>query len=228
MSVLSVCQEAAIELNQAQPTSLFSNTDKLALELRTQANNAARAISQYYDWQQLTKLATLTGDASATAFDLPDDYDRMPKKAAVHSSSWINANFYPARDLDNWLYLQEENFSGMPGTWIILGGQMQIYPAISATETARFYYISKNYAGPDKPAFTTDADTFVLSEYVLKLGVIWRWRASKRLEYAEDMRNYEIALADEVSKDKGSRLLIVGQQRTPWNLTTAYPRALGS
>lgn len=228
MTVLSVCQEAAIELNQAQPTSLFSTTDKLSLELRTQANNAARAIAQFYDWQKITKLATLTGDALETAFDLPDDYDRMPKKAAVHSSSWINSNYYPARDLDNWLYLQEVNFSGNPGTWIILGGQMQIYPAISTTETARFYYISKNIVVGDKPAFTLDADTFMLSETVLKLGIIWRWRASKRLEYAEDMRNYEIAIAEEVGKDRGSKILTVGRQRSSYDLTNSYPRALGS
>jgi hypothetical protein len=79
-----------------------------------------------------------------------------------------------------------------------------------------------------KTAFDTDADTFVLPERLLTLSIIWRWRASKRMEYAEDLQNFNIAFSEECASDKGSRILIVGRQRNPYNLTNSYPRALGS
>jgi hypothetical protein len=62
----------------------------------------------------------------------------------------------------------------------------------------------------------------------LTLSIIWRWRASKRLEYAEDLKNFEIAMSEETARDKGSRILVVGAQRTPYGLRIAYPGQLGS
>lgn len=228
MTVLSACAEAAIELNRSEPLSLFSTTDQFSKELRVQANKAAVAIAQAYDWQRLLKLATMTGDGSATAFTLPDDYDRMPKKAALHSSAWQTATFRKADDLDQWLFLNDTDLSGVPGNWIIIGGEMNIFPAMSASETARFYYLTNQIVSGSKTAFTADADTFLLPERLLTLSVIWRWRAQKRMEYAEDMSNFEIALAEEIGKDRGSNIITVGQIRLPKGAGVAYPRALGA
>jgi hypothetical protein len=227
MTVLSAAQEAAIELSQTEPSSLFSTTDRFAKELRVQANKSAVAILKMYDWQALTKRAIVTGDGSATAFDLPDDYDRMVLKTNLASSA-SNIDLVRARDLDQWDYFQNHMSTTVPGYWMIMGGQIQILPAPATGVTHSYYYISKNVVGGNKSAFSTDADTFVLPERLLTLSVIWRWRASKRLEYAEDMQNFEIALGEEIGSDKGSRILIAGVQRVPYNVRTAYPGNLGS
>lgn len=229
MSLLSVCQDAAVKLNQTRPTSIFSSTAPFAAELAQAANEAIEEILNAYDWQKQIRLATLTGDGVAEAFDLPDDYDRMLKKADVHSVSWQGADFAPAVDLDNWLYLKDTDLSGTPGTWVIFGGQMQIFPAMPVGETARFYYISnKVIEGGTKSAFTADADAFDLPERLLRLAIVWKWRSNKRYEYAEDMQNFEIAKSQEIVKDKGSKILRVGRPRFPAAVSVAYPRALGS
>ena len=117
--------------------------------------------------------------------------------------------------------------TGTPGKWIITGGQFGVYPPMPVGETARFYYISNLVVAPDtganKTAFTADSDTFRLSEKLLRLGIVWRWRANKRQEYSEDMQNFEIAVAEEIGKDKGTRILTVGQRRTPADIDYAYP-----
>jgi hypothetical protein len=223
MTVLSACQEAAIELNQGDISSVFSSTDTFPKELRLQANRTAVAIMKYYDWRRLTVLGTLTGDGVTTQFDLPSDYDRMPKKQNVHSKSWQTASFRSAPDLDRWLYYKDTGISGTPGNWTILGGKFQIFPAMSAAETARFYYISKNVVSGNKSAFTADTDTFLLSERLLALGIVWRWRSMKRQEYAEDLQNFEIALSEEIGADKGARALTVGRQRIGADVDFAYP-----
>jgi hypothetical protein len=226
MTVLSACAEAAIELNQPEPSSLFSTTDQFAKELRTQANRAATAIAKAYDWQKLTALHTLTGDGLTTAFTLPSDYDRMPLKSNVLTSQFASG-LRKARDLDQWLDFQLRPFIGSPGSWIILNGAMQVLPAIGTGVTAKFYYIKNTIvtgaASAAQTGFVADADTFNLPERLLTLGVIWRWRSQKRLEYSEDMRNFEIALAEETARDKGSRVLTVGQQRLPVGAELAHP-----
>jgi hypothetical protein len=226
MTVLSACQEAAIELSQTEPTTLFSTAGTFAKELRVQANKSAVAISKAYDWQALTKLATITGDDSDASFPLPDDYDRMVLKTNLASSA-SNLDLVKTRDLDQWAYFQNHPGTTVPGYWMVLGGEVQINPAPATGVVHSYYYITKNVVSGTKPAFTADADTFVLPERLLTLSIIWRWRASKRMEYAEDMRNFEIALGEETATDKGSRVLVVGRQRTSYNVRNAYPGPLG-
>jgi hypothetical protein len=227
MTILSACQEAAIELSQTEPTSVFSTTDTFAKELRVQANKSAVAIMKRYDWQALTKRATITGDGSATSFALPTDYARMAAKTNLASSS-TNVDLIKATDLDQWDYFQNHLSTTTPGYWIVLGGELQVLPAPGLGVVHSYYYISNLIVSGSKTAFTADTDTFVLPERLLTLSIIWRWRASKRLEYAEDMQNFEIAFGEETATDKGSRVLVAGRQRVPYNVQTAYPGPLGA
>src|SRR6185312_7607658 len=202
MSILQVCQDAAVELNQPKMTSVFSSTDPFVAELLLQAKETAQALlKEEHDWRDLTKLATLQGDATTIQFPLfgvggnAPDFVRMVKNGKLHSLRFRNATFRKARDLDEWLYLNDSLLVGSPGNWILLGGAMQIFPPMPINDTARFYYVSNLIVnGATSSAdFKADSDTFVLDERMLRLGIIWRWRAAKRMEYAEDLQNYEIA-----------------------------------
>lgn len=226
MTVLSVCREAAILLSQDEPTTLFSTTESFAKEIRTLANESAAVIGETYDWQILTKLATVTGDGADTSFPLPDDYDRMVMKTNLAGSD-SNIDLVKSRDLDQWAYFQNHGATSVPGHWLILGGQIQFEPAPALNVAYSYYYMSRNVVSGDKAAFTADADAFVLPERLLKLDLIWRWRALKRMEYSEDMVNFNMAMEKAISKDKGTRILVAGRQRIPYNVRNAYPGPLG-
>lgn len=225
MTVLTACAEAAIELNQPEPSTLFSTTDQFAKELRTQANRTAVAVAKAYDWQKLLAIHTLTGDGTTTSFSLPSNYARMTKGADLLTSSF-GYRLVKARDANQWLYYQINNtIIGYPGRWIIIGGAIEVLPAIADGDTVKFYYIKNTIVtgASAQTNFESDTDTFDLPERLITLGVVWRWRAQKRREYAEDLRNFEIALAEETATDKGSRVLVVGQQRIPVDAELAHP-----
>jgi hypothetical protein len=42
----------------------------------------------------------------------------------------------------------------------------------------------------------------------MDLGLVWRWKQSKQLDYAEDMRTYQIALDDGIMANKGGRRVL--------------------
>jgi len=222
MTVLSAVQDASRRLVGYAPSVLFASTDQIDIELRSLANEAAKAISKAHDWRKLTTLHTLTGDGSTTSFALPTDFDRMPLKSNPYSTRSEIA-LARARDTDQWLEFQITGVVGYPGFWIILGGNMQILPALATGELVKFYYQSTYIVSGSKTEFTADTDTFQLSERLLTLGIIWRWLQLKRMEYAEDMRNFELAFAEEAGRDKGSRMLTMGKQRTPFGVELAYP-----
>jgi hypothetical protein len=47
------------------------------------------------------------------------------------------------------------------------------------------------------------------------------------MEYAEDLQNYEIALSQEIARDRGARIISVGPQRYSGNVSMPYPGQLG-
>lgn len=222
MTVLDACKSAATKLNQARPTTVFGSSLPFAQELGDLANEAATAIAKAHEWQVLTKKATLTGDAVTTAFSLPSDYDRLPLKANLLTSQF-SSPLTQARDLDEWLDFQLRPFIGAPGYWMILGGQVQVVPAIATGTTAQYYYIGNQIVAGGKTAFASDTDAFLLPERLLTLGIVWRWKAQKGLEYAEHLRNFEIAFSEEAGRDKGARILSMGRRRITYGADLAYP-----
>lgn len=228
MTVLSACQDAAKLLKPAQavPTAIIGSTDTFAVELAALSNEAAKAIAKHHDWRKLITLKTQTGDGSTTAFSLPTDYDRMPVKASVFSSSYQQP-LEPVQDLDIWLDREIRSFVGSIGYWMILSGYMNIKPTMSVSQSAKYYYVSSYYAADSnsaaKAAFTADTDTFRLPERLLTLALIWRWRHRKGLDYAEDMQNFEIAQSEAIARDKGSRILAVGRARMPADTVATFP-----
>lgn len=232
MTFLKAAQSAAIRLGVKRPTSVFSSEGRFEQELVDLSNDVLTEIIKAHDWRDLVKQYQMVGDGVTTAFDLPADYDRMPKNADVGRMNWYTWGYVDAPDLNFWNDLINGLASPSPGYWIMLGGQMQFIPPVSADTTAEFYYISSaavvdGTTSAKKSEFTKDTDTFVLDEKLLTLGLIWRWRQMKQLNYAEDMKNYEIRLEQLSSEDKGARVIRMGNRIVDYNAQWAYPRSLG-
>lgn len=228
MSILSVIKEVCPVIGLTVPTAVFSSTDREHVELQALANEMAKRIAfDTRDWTRLKVLATITGDGVATAFDFPDDYQRMLKKAHVWPSATPYTTLTHYADSDEWLGIQVQNFQPLLGAWTIVGEQMLIKPAIPNLSTVQFFYLSSNIVkdkdGNAKASFTADEDVFRLDERILKLGMIWQWKANKGMAYAEDMATYEDALAVSAGADKGSNIITVGRRRVPYDADVAFP-----
>lgn len=251
MTVLQAAQSASIRLVGKRITSLFSSSEQIAVELADLATEVARDMAKAHDWRSLTVKAEMVGDSVSESFYLPSDYDRMPIKGNLYSTR-SDLPLTPATDLDQWIEFELTPVVASPGYWIIIREQINIRPALATNDAARFYYVSRNfvpieteltadndiistdvvylYADQTSQAgiegrdyFEADTDTFLLSERLLTLGLIWKWKAMKGLEYAEDLKNYEIAFQQEAGREKGSRMLAIGKGRISDGVELAYP-----
>ena len=228
MSLLSVCQSVCKVIGLDVPDAVASSTDREYVELVAIANEMAARIASGHDWQKLSSVHTITGDGVTEDFDLPEDFDRMLVKAQVWSSS-LETALSPISDLDRWLELDVQSFDFVINAWTIYGGRMHIKPALGSGVTAKFLYQTNGIVltgTAPVSSFSNDDDVFRLDERLLGLGMIWQWRAHKGLPYAEDMATYEAALAREVMRDKGSKMLRIGSVRMPRDVRTAYPQAI--
>jgi hypothetical protein len=233
MTVLSCLQRVATVIGLDVPTTVYGSTDREYVELADVANDVAETMARHYDWQKLKTIATLTGDGATEDYSIPSDYGRQLVKATL----WVTSRpFYPLEhvaDTDRWLGIVTSDIQVSIGQWTIYGDEIHVRPAMATGDDAKYYYITKNIVQPatgsNKELFTLDTDTFLLDDRVLRYGVIWQWKANKGLPYAEDMQTYEIALAEAVARDKGSKVMIVGQQRLNGGTAAefAWPGMLG-
>lgn len=209
MSVLTAIKAAVLRATGVVVTNAYASTEQIAIEMADLANEVAADIVASHDWRDLTKVATVTGDGSL-AYDLPSDFNRMLLDADVDdTSSWF-WGYQGFASVNEWVRFASGTYATMsPGGWIIIGGQMQFYPAPMGS--AKFPYISKEWArsvgGLPQTAFVADTDEFVLDNRLLTLGLIWRWMAQKGLDYSEPMATYEFALAQAQGRDKGAHVL---------------------
>lgn len=229
MSLLTVAQAVSKEVGMEVPPALVGSTERELVELLHHIQDAAKFVANGHDWQVLKRVHTITGDGTTEDWDLPTDYDRMTAKSQVWSSS-LETPLSPISDADKWLGLDVQSFDFVINAWTIYGGEMHIKPALATGVTAKFFYVSNlittSSGGTNQIAFAADTDTFRIDEKLLEYCAIWRWKAAKGQAYAEKMSDYNQRLARVVYRDRGSRMINIGEVRMPADVTIAYPEAI--
>lgn len=231
MAILPALQSAAIRLIGQKPATFFSGSGTFEMEICDLVNEVAQDVAKYRDWQALIRTATFTGSGVATAFALPADYDRMLGAAEVQDSTNWAWGYRRISDYSSFLDAKARGILPNPGGWVIAEGNMNFVPAPALNHSAQFPYITKNWARPsggtDKAAFTADTDSFLLSERLLTLGLVWRWREQKKLDCTGDLEAFAKALDEIASKDAGARTIRSRARRGFPGTSLAYPWALG-
>jgi hypothetical protein len=228
VSLLTVVQDVCAAVGVARPTTVFGsiNANRTMQEMLALANEFAQRIAcDNREWGRLKRSGTFAGDGIAEAFDLPANFKRMLLTSQVWRSTSTMHPMLFVPDTDEWLQRRAANRSYGSGEWTIHGGQMHIWPIMGVGTSARFTYLDKNCIALVTgvgDAFLADGDTFVLDERLLKLGMIWQWKALKGSPYAEDMANYQDALTRVAGADRPAPIIIGRTPVSAW-AKTAYP-----
>ncbi|MBZ9926781.1 hypothetical protein [Mesorhizobium sp. BR1-1-4] len=201
------------------PTLVYGNTTREMVEMQELANVMASEIVDAYDWQKLLIPKTITGDGISADFDLPDDYERMQQTSSLWSSRWHWETSHLTSPND-WIELQVTPVASVNGYWIIFADQFHQSPVMAVAETVKFFYVSNQIIaasnGSLKPAFTEDADTFRLSERLLKMAIIYRWKQNKGLAYQQAQDDFETLKLSLIDKDAGSKPVVSGIPPLSW------------
>jgi hypothetical protein len=165
-----------------------------------------------------------------------------PIMPAHTSAVWKNSRLYRAGDLavdpdvgtvPYWLIWQcsVEHTTPATGTFAderLLNPSYWAQPAQDIDSvTARFSYLDRNCVlihgtSARSDSFANDDDKFLLDERLLKLAMIWQWKAQKGSPYAEDMGNYATAL-DMVAGADTPAPIIIGRAAVSKSARVAYP-----
>lgn len=231
MTVLDVLQGVAPKIGLSRPEAVYGSTDRKLIELGDFANEVAEAIAWRHDWTLLKSIQTYTGDGATEDFDLPSDFQRFAKSPELFLST-NGAPLEHVESQDQWLSMDISNTTSPFNRWIVYGGQVHIQPALDTGITVKHWYMSNLIVAPNsgsnKTSFTADTDSFRLDDRLLRLGVIWKWRETKGLAYAEALEAFEDAFSEVAGADGGPAMLKVGRGVLPPGTSLAYPWPLGA
>jgi hypothetical protein len=234
MTILSIIRDVCATVGVVQPTSVFAGIagNRTMTEMLSLANEVAQRIAyDTRDWNKLKKSVKYVATSGAvidpdnpmtigcSAFNLPADYKRMLLTSNVWRSTSGTTPMMLITDTDDWMNRRLGNWGNLTyGEWTMAGGQLLLHPALDTDQFIYFAYLHRNCvalaSGGFGDSFINDLDGFALDERLLKLGMIWQWKALKGSPYAEDMGTYADALTNLMGADAPAPIIIGRKSRS--------------
>jgi len=209
MSLLTIIQEAADRLGLTRPSSVVTSSDPIAVTLLGLAQAEGKALYDRHTWQALQTEYTFPTVNGTASYALPSGFDQLLKDTVFNRTRRrrMVGDLSPSQ----WQETQSSLVTMVNPAFRIRGNLFYISPTPTSAETIAYEYMSTNWcqsnAGAGQSAWAADTDTGILNEELMTQGVVWRFKASKSLDYAEAMNDYEIAVNKAIFKD-GARVTI--------------------
>ncbi len=237
MSLLTICQSVMSETGWPEPQAIAASTEATARQIFRIANTELRALSQMFEWPHLeTEYDFATVPAQAIYF-WPDDF-----RVAAQQSVYNKAEYYGLKGsigIQQWHMLKYGNLSSLNTTRFrtvyplgVPGIELTPVP-VEAEDLVGVYY-SKEYAkssgGVSQPAYTVDTDVSKVPEEYVELGIKWRFRRAKGLDFSAELAEYNATVKDQFSRVLNGAEIKVGGPRWPYDeagLTPGYVRDQG-
>lgn len=212
LSILEICQDAALELSLVSPSSVAGDVnDETAEKLLRHLTRCCKTVAGRHDWSVLRREQTFTTVAAAEQTSaLATDYLRM-----IPLSMWnrtrlrkVKGPLTPAE----WQGLQAMVNANIFDQFMIRGTSLLFTPVPEAGHTIAYEYIT-NAIGTDstgatqRTRFTSDTDITYFDDELLILGTVWRYRKAEGLDYSEEYRDFELRMSDLMKMDGGRRVL---------------------
>lgn len=216
MSLLTMITQVTRRIGITAPASVSSSSDPQIIQLMGLANEEGQDLSARYPWQALqneSTFSTVAVEAQGTIQALAGSDFRYILNDIMWNRSLLRPVFGPLVPQD-WQALKARNVTGPYAQFRIRGNSVKFIPIPVAGNTIAFEWISKNWvtlaATGTSATWAADADVSLLDEEIMAQGVLWRWKAAKGIEYAEDYNKYERLVADQMGRDGGKSRLNLG------------------
>ncbi|SAJ89316.1 hypothetical protein [Burkholderia multivorans] len=214
VSALSIIQDVAQRLNIPSPSVIATSTDPAILQLLALSNKEGEWLANK-NWQVLTHEASFITSAQENQGSLSLIAPYM--KNIINDTMWnrdLRRPVFGPMTAQRWEQLKAMVMQGPWNQFQIRGGDILFIPVPTAGQQIWFQYTSRNWcqspSGMGQIKFLTDADTLVLRDDLFKLGLEWRWRKAKGLEYAQDFADYEDFLQDCLATDGTKDVINMG------------------
>lgn len=209
-TLLQIVQAAADELGSInRPSNVVASQDDQVKQLLALANREGKELAAREGinggWPQLRQLHAITTVASQANYAFPDDLQYF-----INTTAWDRTQKWPLQGPISpqvWQVLKSGTVGSVgPRTrFRLYGGEIYLDPTPSSSgDDLVFEYYSNAWCessvGTGQTLWASDTDVPVLPDDCFILGLIWRFRRAKGLDYAEEWKAYEALVTRELSR----------------------------
>lgn len=214
-TALAIVRSVAPRLGIATPNTATGSTDVQIQQLLALVNEEGQELAARHDWQELIYPVTFSAVAvQAQGYItslIADNLGALSYRKILNDTLW---NLTKRVRICGPLTAPQFNLATAAATatgpwseYRIRSGVLLLYPVPDAGDQIRFEFVTDSWiisgAGDSrKAAFTADDDICQLDARLVELGTIWRWKAAKGLDYAQNYQNYENAVLDAMTGNK--------------------------
>jgi len=209
VSLLTLCQSVSVRVGLLRPNAAYTSADPQVQQIIEFANEEGQQLAARHPWQVLTNeasFATVALEPQGSILTIAGAGFKYILNETIWNRSQRRPVFGP-RSPGEWQALKATFINGPWNQFRIRGNQILFTPIPAAGQSCFFEWVSARWctvaAGGTSDVWLSDADTSLLDERIMGLGVVWRWKAAKGLEYAEDYAKYEREVEDAMARDGG-------------------------
>lgn len=208
LTCLQIIQTACRRIGILAPNAAVTSSDQQIIQLVSLAEEEGQEQADRYAWESLQVEATFTTVAaqlqtSIAAVTAGFNY-------IVNDTIWnrtLRRPVYGPSSEQDWQQKKALQLNGPFNSFRIVGDNINFYPNPAAGQTCAFEYITRNWVntsvGGVSSIWTNDADTPKIDDQLIVMGLIWRWKQAKGLDYSEDFAKYERRIAEAMNRNAG-------------------------
>lgn len=212
-NLLTVVNNVCSIVGVPQLLTLVGNVDPRAITMLGLAKEELQELCRAKWWKDLTRFGTVNIVIGTASYNTPADFGKLvpstiygttalPILGAVNPQQWADRQKYGS------IY-------GVPG-FRMIGSKIYFAPTPTINDTYAYEYKTKNRctnaAGTlERETWGADDDLPLLDSYLIQLGIKWRYRYSKGLEYAEDYRVYGEAIEQTYGQELAHGIVTIGR-----------------
>lgn len=220
MSLLTVCQNVLAETGWPIAGAIATNSDLTAKQIFAIANTELRALCELYDWPQLETEYTFNLLPGQSVYLWPADFRVMAPLGMFDAEQYYSVK--GSTGIPYWQMLKEGRLSNLNRarfrvTFPLGAPGVEFTPAPDTIGARLAVYYSKCYVrnniGENIAQYLADTDVSRIPERYVELGVKWRFRRAKGLDFSAELAEYNSTVQAQFSRHVASGAITIGGPR---------------
>ena len=216
-SILEICQEVADFAATKRPQDLFNSTSQQDTIFLSIAKSALDSLLRYGDWQELIKEGVLriSGQKETYLMDevCPDFFSILNNTIYIKD---YNEKVIGAITPQEWMKEKYFNETASNTKFIIQNGMIKFLTPPKDGIKIVFQYRSNTVCFDskngmqEKSTIDKNTDIPIFDEYLVKLGILWRWLKRNGMDYSEEYNEYEKELKKKFASSMALKDICLG------------------
>lgn len=237
MTLLTMCNRVLTLNGFPALLSIVGSDNPGAIQILSIANAELRALSEAFDWPQLEVEHEFTTVADQSVYDWPADFRKVSPTSVFDANAYYRIK--GSTDIQLWNRYKYGLLGSVSHQRYRLGYRTELgdnevgVPTLEFTpaptdvrDVVALYFTNKYARNATSNAVSEmyEADTNVsrLPERLIELGVGWRLRRAKGLDYSAELAEYNNTVGQQFAAYKGSSDVPVGAIPAYEGLTDGY------